>query len=76
MFGEHPGKLDASVYNDIENYKNENVAKMPGIVGPPYVHFPDVGEILVVTPELKKIVDDTIWEVVSAHPHTNIRKQL
>lgn len=72
MFGEHPSVLDASIYNDIENYKNENIVKMKGIVGAPYVHFPDVGEILVITPELKKIVDDTVWEVVTKHPYTQV----
>lgn len=75
MFGEHPGDLDASLYNDLDNYANEKFNyKMPGVVGSGYVHGPDLGELLEITPERKKIVDDTIWEVVSTHPHTNIRK--
>lgn len=72
LFGKHPGDLDPAVYNDLENYRNENMSKLPGRIGPGYIHFPDVGELLVITPERKKIVDDTIWEVVSQHPYTNL----
>lgn len=73
MFGKHPGDLDASVYNNIENYKNENMKKLPGRVGSGYIHFPDCGDLLEITPERKQVVDDTIWEVVNGHPHTSVR---
>ena len=72
MFGRHPKALDASVYNDIENYKNENMLKLPGRVGPGYIHFPDCGELLEITAERKRIVDETIWQVVTSHPHTGL----
>lgn len=72
MFGRHPRELDASVYNDIENYRNEKMATLPGRVGPGYIHFPDCGELLEITPERKKVVDETIWEVVAGHPYTHI----
>lgn len=58
MFGEHPGKLDATIYNVKENYRND---KLPQ---PGYVHWPDLGELIEITPERKKIVADTVWEVV------------
>ena len=75
MFHKHPKELDAAVYNDIENYKNENMNKLPGRVGSGYIHLPDCGELLEITPERKKIVDETIWEVVTNHPHTNMGKK-
>ena len=40
MFGAHPGRLDAVIYNDLDNYKNENLNKLPGKIGPGYVHWP------------------------------------
>ena len=73
MFREHPGKLDPAIYNDLENYRNDNIRKLPGVLSAPYVHWPDLGELLEITPVRKKVVDDTVWEVVSKHPHTNIR---
>ena len=73
MFREHPGKLDYSIYNDLANYVTEKVNTLPGVVGSAYVHQPDLGEVLVITPELAKIVNDTIWEVVTTHPHTNLQ---
>jgi hypothetical protein len=73
MFREHPGKLDATIYNHLENYRNENLNKLPGKIGPGYVHWPDLGELLEITPERKKIVDDTVWEVVSEHPYSRVK---
>lgn len=73
MFGKHPKELDAAIYNDIENYKNEKMLKLPGRVGSGYIHFPDCGDLLEITPERKKIVDDTIWEVVTTHPYTQVK---
>ena len=54
MFGEHPGRLDAAIYNDLDNYKNENLNKLPGKIGPGYVHWPDLGELLEITPERRR----------------------
>lgn len=68
MFRKHPGSLDGSIYNNLENYRNE---KLPQ---PGYVHWPDLGELLEITPERKKIVDDTIWDVVTNHLYTQVKK--
>ena len=64
--------LDSAIYNDLDNYKNENLNKLPGKIGAGYVHWPDLGELLEITPERKTIVDDTVWEVVQGHPYTQI----
>jgi hypothetical protein len=67
MYGKHPGALDHAIYNDLENYKTE---KLPQ---PGYVHQPDLGELLEITPERAKVVNDTIWEVVGEQSCTNIK---
>jgi hypothetical protein len=67
MFGEHPGGLDPAIYNDKENYRNERLPQ------PGYVHWPDLGELIEITPERKKIVDDAVWEVVRNHRHTQVK---
>ena len=72
MFGEHPGKLDPALYNDLENHRNEKLGRLPGVIGPGYIHWPDLGELFEITPERKKIVDDTVWEVVNGHPYTRV----
>jgi hypothetical protein len=67
MFREHPKALDWSIYNDLANYTNENIRKL-GMGG--YVHQPDLGELLEITPDRAKVVNETIWDVVREHPHT------
>jgi hypothetical protein len=67
LFGEHPGKLDYSLYNNKENYRND---KLPQ---PGYVHWPDLGVLIEITPERAKVVCETIWEVVSGNPYTRVR---
>ncbi len=69
LYGEHPRVLDYAIYNDLENYTNENVKKL-GMGG--YVHQPDLGVLLEITPERARIVNDTIWEVVTRHPHVRL----
>lgn len=71
MFQRHPECLDYKIFNDKDNYRNENLRKMPD-ANPIYCHLPDVGTILEITPERKKLVDDTIWEVVTHHPYTGV----
>jgi len=71
MFRENPGKLDWSIYNDLKSYSNENIKNL-GMGG--YVHQPDLGEILEITPERTRIVNQTVWEVVTSHPHTAVSK--
>ncbi|MCU0983228.1 MAG: hypothetical protein MUF25_29050 [Pirellulaceae bacterium] len=75
IFGAHPGKLDGAIYNDLESYQNENLNKLPGKIGPGYIHWPDLGELLEITPERKTTVDDTIWDVVQGHPYTQTTNQ-
>jgi hypothetical protein len=65
--GEHPGGLDPAIYNDKENYRNERLPQ------PGYVHWPDLGELIEITPERKKIVDDAVWEIVRNHPHIQVK---
>jgi len=38
-----------------------------------YIHQPDLGEPLEIPPERAKLVNDTIWEVVTGHPHTGFK---
>jgi hypothetical protein len=75
MFGRNPKALDYAVYNDLENYRNKKVNKMPGVLGPAYVHWPDLGELNEVTPERAKVVNETIWEVVTKHPYAQVRPE-
>ena len=72
MFQRHPRELDYSIYNDLANYTNENVRTLPGVIGSSYVHQPDLGKLLEITPERARIVDDTVWEVVTGHAYTNM----
>jgi hypothetical protein len=64
--------LDDKLYNDLETYTNENIKQL-GFGG--YVHQPDLGELLEITPERARIVNDTIWEVVTNHPHTALDRE-
>jgi len=72
MFGIHPSKFDASIYNDLANYDNARLSKQHGVLGRAYTHPPDLGQLLEITSERKRVVDETIWEVVSNHPFTHI----
>jgi hypothetical protein len=67
MFRKHPQALDYAIYNDLENYKTEKLPQHG------YVHQPDLGVLLEITPERAKLVNDTIWEVVSQHPYCAMR---
>jgi hypothetical protein len=35
--------------------------------------LPDLDELIEITPERKKIVDDAVWEVVRNHRHTQVK---
>jgi len=59
----HPDRGRAFIYNDLENYKTEKLPQHG------YVHQPDLGVLLEITPDRAKLVNDTIWEVVSQHPY-------
>jgi len=60
LFGEHPGRLDWRIYNDLEKY------------GPDPHH--DHGALLEITQERADAVNDVIWETVSQHAWTGLAK--
>jgi hypothetical protein len=66
MFGVHPRLLDYSIYNTLDNYKTENLP----VKG--YVHQPDLGVLLEITPQRAKVVNDTVWAVVTNSPYTRV----
>jgi len=39
-----------------------------------YVHQPDLGVYLDITPEHAAAVNEAIWDVVSKHPYTHIKQ--
>jgi hypothetical protein len=58
LFDESPEELDWSIYNDPEKYGGD----------PRH----DEGELLQITEERARIVNETVWDVVAGHPHTGI----
>ena len=58
MFEDHPKALDWRIYNDESEY------------GPDPSH--DKYPLLEITLERARVVNDTIWEVVTGHPYTKI----
>jgi hypothetical protein len=66
MFRHRPHDLDWSIYNDPENYKNENLPWG-------YCHQPDLGVHVEITAERAKAVNDAIWEVATSHPYTGLK---
>jgi hypothetical protein len=73
LFKDHPKNLDASIYAKRENYIYDKNGLNKPLGGKYYVHIPDLGRHIPITPERKKIVDDTIWEVVKHHPYTQVK---
>lgn len=67
LFNEHPGKLDWTLYNSLERYQ-------AGHKGPDDPSH-DRGELLDITPERAKIVNDTIWQVTTSHPDARPARQ-
>jgi hypothetical protein len=74
MFKEHPGKLDWKIYGDRANYENqENLAQGKlNQIGGYYVHIPDLGTHIDITPERAAAINDAVWEVVQKHPYTRV----
>lgn len=58
IFRDHAGKLDYTIYNDQSRY------------GADRSH--DFGEVIEITPERARIINDTIWELLRDHPHANL----
>lgn len=75
LFKDHPKNLSADIYADRANYINQAKVDAGGLntINGHYVHIPDLGKHIEITPERKKLVDDTIWEVVSTHPYTLVK---
>jgi hypothetical protein len=63
LFRDKPHSLDWNVYSDPEAY--QRVAQGRNHF---YVHVPDRGELLPMTPETVAKVNDVIWRVVSQQP--------
>jgi len=65
LFREHPDNLDWKIFQDRSNYDSGKYGF--------YVHQPDLAVHLDITPERAKVVNETIWEVLSEHPYTHQR---
>lgn len=70
LFRENPAKLDWRLYNDAAKYRTTNEGSNP--MRKFYTHLPDLGEHLEINAERAKLVNETIWEVVSEHPYTGL----
>ena len=70
------GKLDWKIYADRANYENrESLAQGKlNMIGGHYVHVPDLGTHVEITEERARVINDTIWEVVTKHPYTQVEK--
>ena len=66
LFREHPGAVDWKIFQERSNYDSGKYGF--------YVHQPDLAVHLDITPERARIVNDTIWEVVSKHPYTAVEQ--
>jgi hypothetical protein len=65
LFREHPGKVDWRIFQERSNYDSGKFGF--------YVHQPDLAVHLDIASERAKVVNDTIWEVVSEHPYTGVQ---
>jgi hypothetical protein len=66
LFRDHPKQIDYKVFDEIGNYESGKFGF--------YVHQPDLGVKIDITPERARVVNDCIWEVVRHHPYTAIPK--
>jgi hypothetical protein len=66
LFKEHPGAVDWRIFQERSNYDSGKYGF--------YVHQPDLAVHVDITPERAKVLNDTIWEVVSTHPYTGVHK--
>lgn len=64
LFRDRPHNVDSRVFDDIGNYKSGKFGF--------YVHQPDLGVKIDITPQRARVVNDTIWEVVAGHPYTGV----
>lgn len=74
LFRDHPENLSADIYAERDKYiKDVKGYNKPA--GGFYVHIPDLGKHIEITPERKKLVDETIWEVVNGHRYTGVKRE-
>lgn len=67
LFEADPAKLDYSLYNDIASYASKrNGSKF-------YVHQPDLGDVMTITPEYARYINGTVWNVVTSTPATGVK---
>ncbi len=67
LFNERPHALDWKIYNDPQAYRQLGGRNWF------YVHVPDLGEHVAVTPERAGAVNDAIWDVVTKHPYSGVK---
>ncbi len=64
IFRDKPDALDYGLYNSRQRYGYDQEKDND--------RSHDKGELLQITPERAKVVNDTIWQVITGHPHTKI----
>jgi hypothetical protein len=64
LFQDHPKNVDWKIFQDVGNYESKKFGF--------YVHQPDLGVHLDITPERAEMLNDTIWEVVSDHRYVRM----
>ncbi len=65
LFRDQPHHLDWKLFQDRSNYEESEKRFRE------YVHIPDLGVHMDITPERAKAVNDAIWDVVGKHPYTH-----
>jgi len=66
LFQDDPGKLDWRIFQDRSNYESGKYGF--------YVHQPDLGVHVDITPARVKVVNETIWGVICGHPYTHVKR--
>jgi hypothetical protein len=69
LFRDKPHHLDWRIFQDRSNYEKSKERFKE------YVHIPDLGVHLDITPERAAAVNDAIWSVVAGHPYTQVSKE-
>jgi hypothetical protein len=77
LFRDHPKNLDYRIFNDIDNYINKKAveAGKANNVHGFYVHAPDLGKMIVITPEIAEVINETIWTTVKEHPYSGVQAE-
>jgi hypothetical protein len=67
LFKDHPKSVDWKLFQDRSNFDSKKFGF--------YVHQPDLAVHLDITPARAEVINDTIWEVVAAHPYTGVKAE-